>query len=190
MKILALQGSPLVHGNTAMLLDEFAKGALDAGAEVEIIALQECRIEPCDMCDKCDCGAKDFCVHNDDMRSIMSKAKSADAIVLATSVWWTGASTKTKMFLDRLYGYRSTEYFSGKKIYLLTSFFNGHYKDKPIPGTDIIAHVVQSIADFGGMEFLGHFRASHEGPITDEPGLLTKAYKEGKNFAKVMLEAK
>ncbi len=105
MKILALQGSPRLRGNTALLLSQFINGAEAAGAEVDVINLQEENIHPCDVCDMCQCGEKQFCVYNDSMRAVMKKVKEADALVLATPVWWTGASSLTKLFLDRLYGY-------------------------------------------------------------------------------------
>ena len=104
MKILALQGSPRLRGNTAILLSQFVNGARAAGSDVEVINLQEQSIHPCDACDMCECGERDFCVYNDSMREVMKKIKEADALVFATPVWWTGASTLTKIFLDRLYG--------------------------------------------------------------------------------------
>ena len=41
MKILALQGSPRLRGNTAILLSQFVNGARAAGGDVEVVNLQE-----------------------------------------------------------------------------------------------------------------------------------------------------
>ena len=95
MKILALMGSPRLRGNTAILLSQFINGARAAGGEAEVVNLQEENIHPCDACDICECGDKDFCVHNDSMRELMKKVGEADAFVRATPVWWTGASSLT-----------------------------------------------------------------------------------------------
>lgn len=75
MKILALQGSPRLRGNTAILLSQFVNGARAAGSDVEVINLQEQSIHPCDACDMCECGERDFCVYNDSMREVMKRSK-------------------------------------------------------------------------------------------------------------------
>lgn len=186
MKILALQGSPRLRGNTAILLSQFVNGARAEGAEVEIVNLQEENIRPCDMCDMCECGAKSFCVHNDSMKGVMKKIMEADAFVIATPVWWTGASSLTKIFLDRLYGYRTQEYFGGKAMFLITTFFDNHAHDQPLPGADIVGYVIQSVSDFTGMEFLGHLRSAVVGTVLEDTRIMDKAYTEGKNFAKVI----
>ncbi|MEG1602759.1 MAG: flavodoxin family protein [Cloacibacillus sp.] len=189
MKILAIQGSPRLRGNTAILLSQFATGAAAAGAEVEVVHLQEENIHPCDACDMCECGEKQFCVYNDSMRSVMNKIKEADALVLATPVWWTGASSLTKIFLDRLYGYKTREYFEGKGIYLITTYFDNHHHDLPLPGADIVGYVIQSVADFTGMEFIGHLRSAVAGTVLEDTKIMDRSYKEGKNYAKVLLGA-
>jgi len=84
MKIIALQGSPTLSGNTAALVSQFAAGAHAAGAEVEIINLTELDIKPCNACDLCECGNRETCVHNDSMQPLMHKIKEADAILFAT----------------------------------------------------------------------------------------------------------
>ncbi|MCR5336550.1 MAG: flavodoxin family protein [Synergistes sp.] len=190
MKIIALMGSPKLSGNTARLLSQFVNGARAEGSEVDIINLQEQNIHPCDACDMCACGEKDFCVYNDSMRGIMKKIADADAFVLATPVWWTGASSLTKLFLDRLYGYNTNKYFGGKGIYLITMLYDGRTYAHPLPGADIVGYVIQSVSDFAGMEFLGHLRGSSSGGVLEDAKLLDKAYTEGKNFVRVMSHAK
>ncbi len=191
MKIVALQGSPKLSGNTAVLVSQFASGAHAAGADVDIVNLMELEIHPCDACDLCECGDREACVHNDSMRPLMQKIKEADAVILATPVWWTGMSSHTKLFLDRLYGYKTKEYLGGKGIFLITTYYDTYTKDLPIPGADIAEYVIQSVSDFAEMEFLGHLRAAKvPGKVFDNPRILDKAFKEGKNFANVMIKTK
>ena len=190
MKILALQGSPRLRGNTAILLSQFVNGARAAGSDVEVINLQEQSIHPCDACDMCECGERDFCVYNDSMREVMKKIKEADALVFATPVWWTGASTLTKIFLGRLYGYKTRKYFEGKGVFLITTYFDNHAHEQPLPGADIVGYVFQSVSDFTGMEFLGHLRSAVTGTVLENTSILDKAFTEGKKFAKVITAAK
>lgn len=186
MKILALQGSPRMRGNTAILLNQFVNGARAAGAEVDVVNLQEKNIHPCDMCDMCECGEKAVCVYNDSMRDVMKQVHGADALVLATPVWWTGASSLTKIFLDRLYGYKTKEYLGGKGIFLITTYYDNHQHDQPLPGADIVGCVIQSVSDFTGAEFLGHLRSAVIGDVLQDTKILGRAYKEGQRFAEVM----
>ena len=62
-KVLILSGSPRKGGNSDILCDEFAKGALANGHEVEKICVAEKKIAPCLGCYYCkDHGGK--CVLN------------------------------------------------------------------------------------------------------------------------------
>jgi len=46
-KILAVYGSPRLHGNTSTLLSHVVRGARESGAEVEEIHLRKLDISPC-----------------------------------------------------------------------------------------------------------------------------------------------
>jgi multimeric flavodoxin WrbA len=52
-KVLILSGSPRKGGNSDILCDEFAKGAVDAGNEVEKIFVAEKKIAMCSGCYFC-----------------------------------------------------------------------------------------------------------------------------------------
>ena len=47
MKIIVLQGSPNKKGSTSLLAENFAKGAREAGHEVERFDLAKMNIHPC-----------------------------------------------------------------------------------------------------------------------------------------------
>lgn len=46
-KVLAIVSSPRKGGNSELLVDEFAKGAQEAGQKVEKVCLREKKIAPC-----------------------------------------------------------------------------------------------------------------------------------------------
>ena len=52
-KVLIISSSPRKGGNSDMLCDEFVKGALETGNEVEKIFLKEKAIHPCTGCSVC-----------------------------------------------------------------------------------------------------------------------------------------
>lgn len=52
-RILIISGSPRLHGNSDILCDEFKRGALEAGHEVEKINLCAKKINYCLGCGVC-----------------------------------------------------------------------------------------------------------------------------------------
>ena len=52
-KVLILSGSPRKGGNSDILCDEFARGAQEAGNEVEKIRVASKKIHPCSACYYC-----------------------------------------------------------------------------------------------------------------------------------------
>ena len=86
-KILILSGSPRKGGNSDILCDEFQKGALSTGAEVEKIRVVEKKIAPCSGCYYCrESGGK--CAYNDDMAELLQKIIDADVLVLSSPVYF------------------------------------------------------------------------------------------------------
>ena len=86
-KVLILSGSPRKGGNSDILCDEFARGAQEAGNEVEKIRVASKKIHPCSACYYCrDHGGE--CVHKDDMAVILQKMIDADVLVLASPVYF------------------------------------------------------------------------------------------------------
>lgn len=103
MQVLAINSSPLkARGNTEIIMQEFVKGLKSAGAKVEVIYLQELKINPC--LGKLICWIKTpgICCQNDDMTELLSKLKRADIWVLASPLYWDGVTGKLKNMLDRL----------------------------------------------------------------------------------------
>ena len=99
-KVLILSGSPRKGGNSDILCDQFAKGAKDAGNEVEKIRIAEKRIAPCRACYFCrDHGGE--CVIKDDMAEVLQKMIDADVIVLASPVYFYSIAAQLKAVIDR-----------------------------------------------------------------------------------------
>lgn len=102
-KIVILNGSPRLKGNTAMLIQSFTEGAVAAGHEVIRFDLQKMDIHPCLGC--C-CGGKDPespCVQKDDMLKIYPAYKDADLVCLATPLYYWTISGQLKCAFDRLF---------------------------------------------------------------------------------------
>lgn len=97
-KILILSGSPRKNGNSDILCDEFMKGAVEAGNEVEKIRIAEKNIGYCRACYACKNGP---CAIKDDMTEVLQKMINADVIVLASPVYFYSIDAQLKALIDR-----------------------------------------------------------------------------------------
>lgn len=99
-KVLILSGSPRKGGNSDILCDEFARGAQEAGNEVEKIRVEDKKIHPCSACYYCrDHGGE--CVHKDNMAEVLQKMIDADVLVLASPVYFYSIDAQLKAVIDR-----------------------------------------------------------------------------------------
>lgn len=102
-KIVILNGSPRMNGNTKVLIEKFTQGAKTAGNEVICFDLQKMDIHGCLGCCK---GGKNFespCVQKDDMLKIYPAYQEADIVVLASPMYYWGISGQLKCAFDRLF---------------------------------------------------------------------------------------
>jgi multimeric flavodoxin WrbA len=116
-KILIIVSSPRKGGNSELLCDEFAKGAREAGGEVEKLSLADKKIACCSGCGAC--AESQLCVKKDDMAGILDKMVEADAIVLSTPVYFYTMCAQLKTLIDRTVP-RYTE-ISGKDFYFIVT---------------------------------------------------------------------
>ena len=99
-KVVVINSTPRVNGNSEVLAREFARGAREAGHEVEIINLREHNLNYCIGCYACHSTGK--CFHKDKMNDFADTLKNADAILFATPVYFYSMSGQLKVFIDRL----------------------------------------------------------------------------------------
>ena len=103
MKVLAINGSPHKgKGNTALILDPFLEGLRDGGAEVELLDTRDLHINPCLGCFGCWIKTPGKCVQEDDMAGLLPRLRQADVWVLATPLYFDGASGPLKNLMDRM----------------------------------------------------------------------------------------
>ncbi len=110
--VLGLAGSPRRHGNSEAMLDACLEGAASAGAVTEKIAVVEYGIEPCRGCNACSSTGE--CVQRDRMREIYPMLDAADAIVVATPVFFATVPAVLKALIDRCQPYWARRYVLGE----------------------------------------------------------------------------
>ena len=117
-KVLILSGSPRRGGNSDTLCDEFKKGAIEAGNEVEKIFVTGKNIAYCKGCYACkDTGV---CVIRDDMAEVLQKMLDADVIVLSSPVYFYSISAQLKAVIDRTVA-RWLEFRDKEFYYIMTA---------------------------------------------------------------------
>ncbi len=102
MKITIFNGSPRAeNGNTHFMVEQFIKGAEQAGAEVENIFLAKKDIKPCKGCFACWIKTPGKCVIKDDMAELLEKLAGSDIVVFATPLYVDNVTGIMKNFMDR-----------------------------------------------------------------------------------------
>ena len=99
MFILELQGSPRKEGNTATLLEWFLDEARQAGAQTLNLEVASKKIAPCLECGVCE--ETGFCSINDEMQDVYPLLRRADVVVMATPIYFYGATAQIKALIDR-----------------------------------------------------------------------------------------
>ena len=117
-KVLIISTSPRKGGNSDTLAEEFARGAKEAGHEVEKIGLWDKTIGFCRGCLACQKTGR--CVIHDDADVIAQKMLTADVIVFATPIYYYEMSGQMKTVLDRGNPLYSSDY-AFREIYLLAT---------------------------------------------------------------------
>lgn len=118
MKILILNGSPRLAGNTATALKALKKGMEKAGNQVEYINAVELQLRGCLACDGCKKNSG-RCVISDDGADFMDKVMNCDMILFGSPVYWWGVSAQLKLALDKFYSKVEQLQASNKKIGIL-----------------------------------------------------------------------
>lgn len=101
MKVLLINGSPRVNGNTAMALREMAQVFAREGIETETIQVGSKNIRGCIGCRSCKKTGK--CVFDDLVNETAPKFEACDGIVVGSPVYFASANATLVAFLTRLF---------------------------------------------------------------------------------------
>lgn len=101
MKVLMLNGSPRLNGNTSIALKEMEKVFIDEGIEVKTMQIGNKDIRGCIACGSCYKTGK--CVFNDEVNEIAREFEEADGLVVASPVYYASANATLIACLDRLF---------------------------------------------------------------------------------------
>lgn len=101
MKVLIVNGSPRLNGNTAIAVEEMAKIFQEEGIGVDVVQVGNRDVRGCIACGQC--GALGKCVFDDVVNEIAPKFEEADGLVVASPVYYASANATLIAVLDRLF---------------------------------------------------------------------------------------
>jgi len=115
MKVLGINGSPRIGGNTDILLDRVLEAASTKGAQAEKVILNQLKFSACQECANMrDDGT---CIVNDDMQLLYKKIEQADVVILASPIFFGSLSAQTKMMIDRFQCLWRAKYIIGRDVF-------------------------------------------------------------------------
>lgn len=176
-KVLVISSSLRLRSNSESLADAFARGASEAGNEVEKITIREKNIRFCKGCLACQ--KTQHCVINDDAPAIVAKMHDADVIVFATPIYYYEMCGQLKTLLDRANPLYSSDYHF-RDIYMLTSAAEDeeYVPERAVAGLTGWIDCFEK-ARFTGTVFAGGVSAPGE---TEGHPSLVRAYEMGKTI--------
>ena len=179
--ILCILSSPRQNSNSGLLAEAVLEGAAEHGGKAEVIRLVERNINPCHGCFACTRSDRG-CVQHDGMTDLYPLIASADALVMATPIYYFNMSGQLKTFIDRCIavdvggGKRGLR---GKKL-AVTMAYEG--EDPFDSGCINAIRCFQDICRYTGMELKGqaYGTALEPGAILANKKLLDEARELGR----------
>ena len=101
MKVLLINGSPNVSGNTARAMEEMIQVFHEEGVETELIHIGNKEIRGCCACQSC--YKTKQCVFDDMVNEVAKKFEECDGMVVGSPVYYASANGTLIAFLDRLF---------------------------------------------------------------------------------------
>lgn len=179
--VVGLNGSPR-RGNSSTLLDEALAAAKSSGAEVLRLDLASLNISPCRACE--DCFKDGECVIRDDMDLLYTALEEADAIIVASPIYFSGMSSYVKLAVDRsqaLWARRQvlrTPRKPGVGAIMLTAAQPNAKFDNAV--SELRAFLIGIGAS--PQEVLKVAGADHASYVSEQPGVLERAGELGKGL--------
>lgn len=184
--ILCIQSSPRRNSNSSLLAEAVLEGAEENGGKADVIRLVERNINGCHGCFVCARSDKG-CVQRDGMTDLYPLIVAADALVLATPIYYFNMSGQLKTFIDRCIavdlggkdgGRRGL---SGKKLAVTLAYED---EDPFASGCVNALRCFQDICRYTGMELKGQVygTALEPGAILANRQLLEEARELGRKL--------
>ncbi len=194
MFVLGLQGSPRKKGNTSILLSAFLDEVEKLGGQTSVFDATRKKVKPCVECGTCE--TKGYCPLDDPMQPLYPLLRKADLVVLATPIFFYGATAQLKALIDRSQALWSRKYALGledpgrkwRKGLLLTV---GATKGNNIfDGAILTARYFFDAIGAGFEGTLGYRQVEKVGDVEAHPTALAETGEEARKLAEPFFKRK
>ena len=184
--MIALNGRPRKRGNTDLLVDEFFRGALGAGASCEKAYLDDYLIRPPAELDDIQARRVDLRA-DDDCRTILDKAIAADVLVIASPVYWQGVTAQMKCFIDRFSCHYAQEWFNAGMRGKVWALLVPYGASDPSEARWVTEPVAVWVRHFKGV-YAGDVTVSafRKGSVAESPEALAAALELGRRAVQLV----
>ena len=184
MRIIGILGSPRSEGNSSILAQAVLESAREQGAETDVFELNTIDFRGCQACDACKTGS-DGCVQKDGLTPVLEAMEAADAVVLASPIYYADVSGQMKCFVDRTYSFFNPDFTTrlrtGRKSALILS--QGDPDEKSYDSlADQYLQWLQSYG-FADNHVIRVAGVHSPGAVREKPELLRKAQEIGRELA-------
>lgn len=175
MRVLVVNASPRRDGNSARLGASAAEGARDAGHTVTLVHLDDHLQHFLRDCRRCRDESGRCTIDDGYERLLRDEVLPADAIVLATPLYWYGVSGQLKTFFDRMFCFiaasqpdseRFVSGLAGKRLGVLIA------SEETYPGAALgLIHQIQEYARYTHSALVGIVRGigNTRGDVEHDP---------------------
>src|SRR5512139_1321406 len=111
-RVLCIAGSPRRNGNNDRVLRAFEEGVAEAGGQVDHLIAAQSGVNPCRGCNACSKDGR--CIQRDAMDDVYARIDAADAIAIATPVYFATVPAVLKVLYDRCQPYWARRYVLGE----------------------------------------------------------------------------
>jgi multimeric flavodoxin WrbA len=157
--VLALSSSPRRRGNSRVLAEAVIEGAAEAGHRTKLVQLSDHVQHMLRNCRECRRPDGSCSIEDGYSELFLREFLAADAVVLATPIWWYGMSAHLKNFLDRMFCYYALSYpghadvqrrMMGKRLALVLSA-----EESNLAARLGIVHQIQELCRYLHYNFVG-----------------------------------
>ncbi len=180
MYIVALNGSINENGNCRFLIDTILNDCKAVGAKTEVINVHEAVMDSkTPFCVQCSSPCEGKCYKGTKLGDAYDKMAKADAIIIASPVYFANQSAQLKAFWDRTSEYRKAKVWVGKPVGFIAC---GHSR---FGGQESTLHSMQSMALVQGMSIInsgseeydaGHIGVSAQAPAQNDEFAISRCH--------------
>jgi multimeric flavodoxin WrbA len=178
---IGISGSPRRGGNSETLLQAALDGARDAGAEVELVRLNELTYKGCQNCQACVTAG--HCTQDDDLAPVLDKLRKADVWLLSSPIYFCALSGQLKTFFDRCWCFiHKPNKLEGKRSGAIIITYEAGPSDYYHEVATRLVAYFNWFGDFDPVEVMAEPRLGPPDAASKRPELLAKATELGKRL--------